>query len=193
MQHIGTRIKALREERNMSQAQLAIKTGYTDRTSISKIESGKIDITQTKLSVFARALGTSVETLIGLENKPSTMGNIDEVIRLITLAQGNRSQNEFALHCGFNASTISKIKARGAMPSPALIKKIAARAHNGVTYDQLMQAAGYVVYYGTPTTPPASLTDNQRVLLDLFRQVPEDKQALVVQMIKAAVSELNKT
>ena len=76
MQHIGTRIKALREERNMSQTQLAIKTGYTDRTSISKIESGKIDIAQTKLSVFARALGTSVETLIGLENKPSTSENL---------------------------------------------------------------------------------------------------------------------
>lgn len=121
------------------------------------------------------------------------MGNIDEVISLITLAQGNRSQNEFALHCGFNASTISKIKARGAMPSPALIKKIATRAHNGVTYEQLMQAAGYVVYYDTPTTtPPTALTEAQKALLELFKQVPEDKQALVVQMIKTAVSELNK-
>ena len=57
----------------------------------------------------------------------------------------------------------------------------------GVTTDYLLGTTS------TPTTPPASLTDNQRVLLDLFRQVPEDKQALVVQMIKAAVSELNKT
>ena len=71
MEHIGIRIKALREERNMSQTQLAIKTGYTDRTSISKIESGKIDIAQTKLSVFAQALGTSVETLMGLDKTPN--------------------------------------------------------------------------------------------------------------------------
>lgn len=42
-------IKTLRENLKMSQDELARKVGYKDRTSIAKIESGKIDLAQSKI------------------------------------------------------------------------------------------------------------------------------------------------
>ncbi len=63
------RIKELREDRHMSQEELALKTGYTSRTSIAKIEAGKIDLPQSKIVLFAKALGTTVSYLMGWEDK----------------------------------------------------------------------------------------------------------------------------
>lgn len=63
------RIRELREERHMSQEELALKTGYTSRTSIAKIEAGKIDLPQSKIVLFAEALDTTVSYLMGWEDK----------------------------------------------------------------------------------------------------------------------------
>lgn len=49
----------------MSQDELAKMTGYSSRTSISKIEKGEVDLSQSKIKVFADALGTSPELLLG--------------------------------------------------------------------------------------------------------------------------------
>lgn len=38
-----------------------------------------------------------------------------------------------------------------------------------------------------PKQPGVTLTDGEQMLLDLFRQVPEDKQEMVLQMIKIAL------
>lgn len=56
-------IKKYRELRGMSQDDLAKKTGYSDRTSISKIEAGKVDLSQSKIVQFADALGVAVSDL----------------------------------------------------------------------------------------------------------------------------------
>ena len=58
-------IKALRESLKMSQDELATKVGYKDRTSIAKIESGKVDLSQSKIFAFAKALNVSPEELMG--------------------------------------------------------------------------------------------------------------------------------
>ena len=60
-------IKTLRENLKMSQDELARKVGYKDRTSIAKIESGKIDLAQSKIFAFAKALNVSPEELMGLK------------------------------------------------------------------------------------------------------------------------------
>lgn len=66
---IYDRIKARREELGMSQEELAKRTGYTDRSSIAKIESGVNDITQSKVVAFAKALHTTVSYLMGTDNE----------------------------------------------------------------------------------------------------------------------------
>lgn len=58
-------IKRLREEKGLSQDALAKLTGYTDRSSIAKIEKGQVDLQQSKIELFAKALGTTSRDLMG--------------------------------------------------------------------------------------------------------------------------------
>ena len=58
-------IKKYRIAAQMTQEELARKTGYTDRSSIAKIEKGAVDLTQTKIKQFAEALGTTPSVLMG--------------------------------------------------------------------------------------------------------------------------------
>lgn len=59
-------IRKIRIEKGMTQKTLAELTGYTDRSSIAKIESGAVDLPLQKIEVFAAALDTDVESLLGI-------------------------------------------------------------------------------------------------------------------------------
>ena len=61
-------IKNLREKNGISQQELANQTGYTSRSSIAKIEDGKVDLPQSKIELFAKALDTTPQALLGWEN-----------------------------------------------------------------------------------------------------------------------------
>ncbi len=65
MLELYSNIKARREELGLSQSELAELTGYTSKTSISKIESGRIDLPQSKIAIFANALRTTPGALMG--------------------------------------------------------------------------------------------------------------------------------
>lgn len=75
-------IKKLREEQGLSQDALAKLTGYTDRSSITKIEKGLVDLQQSKIEAFAKALGTTVKELIGWEDEstPAKKGVVINVL-----------------------------------------------------------------------------------------------------------------
>ena len=60
-------IKKRREELGLSQDALAKKVGYTDRSSIAKIESGKVDLPQSKILEIAEALRIPPGELMGLD------------------------------------------------------------------------------------------------------------------------------
>lgn len=68
-------IKSLREEKGMSQDSLAKLTGYTDRSSIAKIEKGLVDLQQSKIELFAKALGTTSRDLVGWDNNVGPIVN----------------------------------------------------------------------------------------------------------------------
>ena len=59
------RIRQLRIDNKMSQTDLAQKMGYKDGSMITKIESGKVDISQKKVIAFAKALDTTPAYLMG--------------------------------------------------------------------------------------------------------------------------------
>ena len=61
-------IKKRRKEIGMTQRELAEKCGYTDHTTINKIENGLVDVTFKRLEQIAAALDTSVIALILGEN-----------------------------------------------------------------------------------------------------------------------------
>lgn len=65
---IGDRIRIKREERHMSQTELANRMGYKSRTTIGKIETGVNDITQSNVVRFAEVLNTTIAYLMGWED-----------------------------------------------------------------------------------------------------------------------------
>lgn len=64
-------IKRIREEKGMSQEELAKLVGFKSRSSINKIEMGVNDITQSKLVAIANALGVSPGELMGSDDPAS--------------------------------------------------------------------------------------------------------------------------
>lgn len=67
-----------------------------------------------------------------------------KLYELIKKAQGDRTQNTFAFNCGINSATLTRILNGENNPKPDILKKISSHAHNGVTYNSLMEAAGYI-------------------------------------------------
>ena len=76
------------------------------------------------------------------------MGSFDkkEFARLLKLAIGSRSLNQFALHCEVSSAHLSRLTREllETPPNPDTIRKIANKALNGVTYEDLMKAAGHL-------------------------------------------------
>lgn len=86
--NIGEKIKQRRTELKWSQRELAAKMGYNHST-VTRIETGKIDIPQSRIVQFAEVLGVSVAYLMDWEKvqqKNSTLADI--TVRM-------RTDNEF--------------------------------------------------------------------------------------------------
>ena len=82
MEKIYETIKTLRLKRGLSQEELAKKTGYTDRSSIAKIESGKVDLTNSKIEEFAKALGVTPGYLMGWRDESGELTRLPSNISL---------------------------------------------------------------------------------------------------------------
>lgn len=74
---LSEKIRSRRKELKMSQEELASLVGYTDRSIISRIEKGLIDLTESKIMAIAKALNVTPEILVGWESKKEEKSNID--------------------------------------------------------------------------------------------------------------------
>lgn len=70
----------------------------------------------------------------------------EKLITLISQARGDRSLNQFALNCNVNTGDLSRITNGKFIkpPAPDFLKKISQHSQNDVTYESLMEAAGYL-------------------------------------------------
>jgi transcriptional regulator with XRE-family HTH domain len=86
---IYERIRDLRIQYGMSQDDLAKAVGYKDRSMITKIEAGKVDISQKKILDFARVLNTTTGYLMGLsEDVADTNSDYPHTTEARILAKG---------------------------------------------------------------------------------------------------------
>lgn len=108
-------IKKLRVSKNLSQDQLAKIVGYTDRSSIAKVEAGVVDLTQSKIQAFAEALGTTPAVLMGLDDS-------DPDARMYTSASINfiRIPLYAPICCGNGLFVDDQIESMIAVPSDGL-------------------------------------------------------------------------
>lgn len=65
MLELYTNIKMKRLNNNWSQSELAKRVGYSDKSMISKIESGKVDLSQSQIQAFADVFGCTPSELMG--------------------------------------------------------------------------------------------------------------------------------
>lgn len=61
-------IKKLRKRNKWTQEDLAKRMGYTDRSMIAKIESGRVDLAQSKIVEFAKVFDVDPGDLMGWEH-----------------------------------------------------------------------------------------------------------------------------
>lgn len=65
MNKLYENIKTLRKANGWSQEELAKRMGYTDRSMIAKIESGQVDLAESKIMAFAKVFGVKPPVLMG--------------------------------------------------------------------------------------------------------------------------------
>ena len=75
---LGENIRARRKALGMTQAQLADMLGYSDKSAITHIEKGTVNLSISKIYEFADALQTTANALIGDKNTPSHAENTIE-------------------------------------------------------------------------------------------------------------------
>ena len=88
-------IQNRRLELNLSQSELAYRVGYKDKGSISRIENGLIDLTQSQIEKFASALGCTPAYLMGWDentsatNKKNILEELESIKKYIEETQTN--------------------------------------------------------------------------------------------------------
>ena len=82
------KIRQLRVQSGMSQDDLARAMGYKDRSMITKIEAGKVDISQKKIMAFAKVLNTTPGYLMGVDNESPDYLNVPHTEEARILAKG---------------------------------------------------------------------------------------------------------
>lgn len=85
---IGNLIKLRRTELGLSQEELAEKCGYTNRSTISRIESGDRDVPVKQLKKIAAALGMDAEDLVveayktALKDRPRQK-DVEQIVEIL--------------------------------------------------------------------------------------------------------------
>lgn len=72
---IGERIKRRRQELEWSQRELAAKMNYSHHSTLARIESGQVDVTQSRIEQFAEVLGVSIAYLMGWQDEKEEKKN----------------------------------------------------------------------------------------------------------------------
>lgn len=106
---IGQRIKFRREELGISQRALAEKLGYKNNSTLSGIESGKVDLTQSGIVAIAKALGVTPGWLIGWEEEMQEGATMTIGDKIRTARENKKmSQEELGKLVGVQRSAVAK-------------------------------------------------------------------------------------
>ena len=82
---VGEKIKQRRLELGWSLRELASRMGYANQSTVARIESGKIDLPQSKIVKFSEVLGVTITYLMDWEEvQKKNNVTADIVVRLRT-------------------------------------------------------------------------------------------------------------
>lgn len=80
---MGKRIEFRRKQLGLNQDELAHKLGYKHKTSISKIEKGINEVSQSMIPEIAKALDTTIGYIMGWEQQDSSIYYLSDTEREI--------------------------------------------------------------------------------------------------------------
>lgn len=194
-QTLSRKIKELRLSKEMTLEQVGAIVGV-GKSTVRKWENGAIiNIGIDKIVPLAKALGTSPAYLMGWDETIFTEeSNLtdEEKVKNSTTSQRlreiirdrNIKQAELARMTGISRGAISNYVIGRYEPKSDIINKFAKALNCSETwlrgYDVPMQKQKL-------STEEPKPTDGEKVIIDLFRQIPESKQAVVVEMIRFAL------
>lgn len=92
------RIKRLREEKDISQDELAKRCGYSSRSTISKIEKGERNLTGDKIQILADALGVKPSYL--MDGNSENIFDVLSIKGVIPLPKTNKKPRLGVIACG---------------------------------------------------------------------------------------------
>ena len=110
MKTLGNNIRMYREQKGLSQEELANRCGWTTnnaRSTISKIESGVNDVPTSKVKVIAEQLGVSVCDLM---NSSANVQTTDKIRKLIEQCYGKEVYETLSSLLDLDASDQKVIK-----------------------------------------------------------------------------------
>ena len=179
LEELGKRFKELRLAKGWSQLTCARRLGYSNKTSVSKIELGQQGIKRSQIAKFAEVLGTTPEYLMGWKEENTTQEapyktdfdiEVGERVRLLREKRG-LSQTQLAIGVGYSGkSAVSYIENGDRGIKPELIPKFAEVL--GTTPEYLMG------WKEAPLSPELQAIVGDRPLSPAMRELLESVQTL---------------
>lgn len=202
MSNFNKQLKILREERGLSQRELAEKIALS-KSSINMYERGEREPGIETLKRIALFFNVDIDYLLGkstIRRKSLKIGNIEsrtigKNIRSFR-EKMNMSQKELASLLGVKESFIINLEAGKCTLTKEQTFRICDIFHttpdfiNG-TITELLEDGDLDAEYrlSNQTSPDQTiLTEGEQKLLELFRLIPEENRAMVLEMIRAAVN-----
>lgn len=165
--NIGDRIKKRRKELDLTQQELALAVGYSDRSMIAKIEANAVDLPTSKIDAFAERLHTTSTYLLGLDIEARQEDLMEKI---------NSLQNE--LQCVDDADKREKIESEIAVLS---------EEYTDLKLGTDLSHTGKTPYYLDPETAEIAQEVYDRpelkILFDASRKASKEDIQFVVEMI----------
>ena len=89
-----SKIKKYRKKMGLSQAELAEMMEYSDKSMISKIENGKVDLSHSQIMKFADVLNVPADALMGFELSEAYYVASKDTKRAVNAVLGVRKECE---------------------------------------------------------------------------------------------------
>ena len=99
MMELYENIKKYRKINEWTQQELAEKVGYTDRSVVSKIEAGKVDLPQSMIMKFASVFGVSPGELAGSDGTAAFMDQLSAEEQRLIAKYRNLTEPEKDMIC----------------------------------------------------------------------------------------------
>lgn len=166
---LGARLRAVREQRGLSQEQLADLFGFNDRQTVSAIETGERRLSADELILAVQKLGITLDDLVD----PFRLTGEGRFSWRQTNVTPRRLES-FEAVAGRWIAAFREIAPQVGRPSPLLRRALA--LHKGSSFDEAMAAGErFAVEFGLGDVPAARLAE-----------VMERELAILVLMVDAA-------